>query len=419
MELRAGYKQTEVGVIPSDWNISNIGDITDKVGSGITPTGGNRVYRESGRIFVRSQNVGWGVVLLDDVAYIDESTHSTFPDTEIRCGDALLNITGASIGRCAVADERLSGGNVNQHVCVIRAVPRELNSRFLSFVLLSPIGQRQIDSFQAGGNRQGLNFAQVRSIRVPLPPSSGEQSAIATALGDVDALLAAQDALIAKKRAIKQGAMQELLTGKRRLPGFSGEWEVKRLGRLLESPVTDGPHLTPKFLDRGVPFLSVNNLVDGRIDWTDLRYISDIDHREFSRKCRPRKGDILFGKAASVGMVAFVETEIEFNIWSSIALIRVVPQFSARFVYRQLQSWFVERQILLLTNSSSQGNIGMSDIEKLEIAYPSSRDEQVAIAALLDDLDCEITTLETQRAKTAQLKQGMMQELLTGRIRLV
>lgn len=265
----------------------------------------------------------------------------------------------------------------------------------------------------------GVNRNDLHAEDVVLPDDTHEQSIIATTLSDVDALLTAQDALIEKKRAIKNGAMQELVTGKRRLPGFSGEWEVKELNELLESPVTDGPHLTPRFLDRGIPFLSVNNLVDGKIDWSDLRYISEKDHREFSKKCRPRLNDILFGKAASVGKVALVETEIEFNIWSPIALVRIDCQFSFRFVYHQLQSKFVEEQVLLLTNSSSQGNIGMSDIERLQICLPVDGDEQIAVSVVLDDLDTEIAALEAKRRKTAMLKQGMMQELLTGKTRLV
>ncbi|HEY0940914.1 MAG TPA: restriction endonuclease subunit S [Steroidobacter sp.] len=177
---------------------------------------------------MRSQNVGWGTLLLGDLAYIDDATHATFPDTEIRVDDVLLNITGASIGRCAVADARLEGGNVNQHVCIIR-VERGLRPRFLNFFLLSDPGQRQIDNFQAGGNRQGLNFSQVRSIRVPVPGES-EQRAIEGALSDMDELLGGLDQLIAKKRNLKQAAMQQLLSGQIRLPGFTGKWEIKRLG---------------------------------------------------------------------------------------------------------------------------------------------------------------------------------------------
>ncbi len=102
MELRRGYKQTEVGLIPADWNVSALGDNVIKVGSGITPTGGSKVYRSSGRPFLRSQNVGWGTLLLDDIAFIDEATHESFNATQVMDEDVLLNITGASIGRVTV-----------------------------------------------------------------------------------------------------------------------------------------------------------------------------------------------------------------------------------------------------------------------------------------------------------------------------
>src|SRR5690606_27288903 len=163
-----------------EWATQILGPKTIKVGSGITPTGGEKNYKREGRPFVRSQNVGWGVLLLDDIAFIDDETHISFDSTEIVTSDVLLNITGASIGRSAVADERIAGGNVNQHVCIIRVKPDELNPFFLNQFFLSQRGQKQIDAFQAGGNRQGLNFAQIRSFSVPLPPTLAEQHRIAT-----------------------------------------------------------------------------------------------------------------------------------------------------------------------------------------------------------------------------------------------
>lgn len=121
-----GYKMTELGFIPEDWHQVTLGDKTIKIGSGITPTGGERIYKQSGRPFLRSQNIGKGHLLLDAIAYIDEETHESFKSTEVKAKDVLLNITGASIGRCAVADERVQGGNVNQHVCIIRTNKNEL-----------------------------------------------------------------------------------------------------------------------------------------------------------------------------------------------------------------------------------------------------------------------------------------------------
>jgi type I restriction enzyme, S subunit len=218
----AAFKQTEAGIIPEDWGVYSLGDIVTKVGSGITPRGGEKVYKKDGHPFLRSQNIGWGHLLLDDIVFIDEETHSSFSATEIKHNDVLLNITGASIGRSAVANNRLRGGNVNQHVCIIRVDANKLNSYYLNFFLLSEIGQKQIDSFQAGGNRQGLNFGQIKSFQIPLPeqqdtPSLPEQTAIATVLSDMDAEIAALEQKRHKTRALKQGVMQELLAGKIRL----------------------------------------------------------------------------------------------------------------------------------------------------------------------------------------------------------
>lgn len=213
-ELLTGKKR--LPGFTQQWESDRLGDKAIKVGSGITPTGGNRVYKETGRPFIRSQNVGWGLLLMDDVACIDDQTHAAFDSTEIQFDDVLLNITGASIGRSAVADSRIEGGNVNQHVCLIRPRPHELDSHYLKFFLLSRSGQMQIDSFQAGGNRQGLNFAQVRSLLLPLP-SYEEQRTIAAILTEMDAECTALENKLAKVRQIKQGMMQELLTGRIRL----------------------------------------------------------------------------------------------------------------------------------------------------------------------------------------------------------
>lgn len=216
-EKKHGIKQTEVGLIAEDWSQATIRDIAIKVGSGVTPTGGSKRYKEYGRPFVRSQNVGWGKLLLDDLAFIDEETHNGFPASELKRGDVLLNITGASIGRTALANGMLAGGNVNQHVCIVRSDANKAVPKFINLLLLSALGQRQIDSFQAGGNRQGLNFSQINSIKLPLPPTKAEQEAIAAILSDMDAELAALEAKLAKARLLKQGMMQELLTGRIRL----------------------------------------------------------------------------------------------------------------------------------------------------------------------------------------------------------
>lgn len=193
------------------WGAEELGGKTIKVGSGITPNGGDKNYKTEGRPFVRSQNVGWGCLILDDVVYIGEEMHSSFPATEIKKNDVLLNITGASIGRSAVANLQIEGGNVNQHVCIIRTKKKELNPFFLNQFLISQAGQNQIDSFQAGGNRQGLNFAQIRSFSIPMPPKIEEQQRIGDCLASIDELISNQSRKIEALKAHKRGLMQQLL----------------------------------------------------------------------------------------------------------------------------------------------------------------------------------------------------------------
>ena len=193
-----------------EWQSDALGTRVKKVGSGITPSGGDKNYKQSGRPFVRSQNVGWAELILDDVAFIDEETHNSFCSTEIHAFDVLLNITGASIGRSAVADARVVGGNVNQHVCIIRVKAAELNHFYLNQYLISPVGQKQIGSFQAGGNRQGLNFAQIRSFSIPLPPEVAEQQRIADCLTALDDVIAANSVKLDALKIHKNTLMQQL-----------------------------------------------------------------------------------------------------------------------------------------------------------------------------------------------------------------
>ena len=186
-----------------EWKKTKIGDITSKVGSGVTPKGGSAVYKTSGHLFIRSQNVGNGCFLLDDVAYIDEATHKKQINTELKDGDVLLNITGASIGRTTVVNKNVEGGNVNQHVCIIRLL-EDYSPNYICNYLLSYGGQKQIDSFQTGGNREGLNFEQIRSIKFFIP-SFREQNKIASLLSLLEERIATQNKIIEQLQSLIKG----------------------------------------------------------------------------------------------------------------------------------------------------------------------------------------------------------------------
>ena len=333
--------------------------------------------------------------MLDDVAFIDEQTHNTFPATEIKEDDVLLNITGASIGRSAIANSDIAKGNVNQHVCIIRPIDGLLNSRYLCDYLLSERGQKKIDSFQAGGNRQGLNFQQIKSIILPLPPLA-EQQAIAKALGEMDALLAAQRARLAKQRAVKQGLLQGLLSGEKRLPGFVGKWEVKRLGDFVA--IKKGRLITEKTCVPGdVPVIAGGQTA---------AYYHNAANRHNTTITISASG-------AYAGFVGFHEVPIFASDCSTIERGR---GYDLRFIYAFLKS---QQQVIYKAQTGgAQPHIHAKDIAPMELGVPPI-EEQRAIADVLTEADAHLAALEAENAKTQLLKQGMMQNLLTGKIRLV
>ena len=414
--MKPGYKQTEVGVIPEEWKVKPFAELF-AFRNGVNAD--KAAYGQGIRFINVLEPITYSHIHGPEITGQVTLPEAVVSSYAVRRGDVLFNRTSETQEEVALAATYLGAERVVFGGFVIRGRPLSENFDpvYAGYALRAPCIRSQIIPMGQGAVRANVGQQNLGRVLAPLPPIP-EQRAIATALSDVDELLGGLDRLIAKKRDLKQAAMQQLLTGQTRLPGFHGEWEVKRLRAIVQTPVTDGPHLTPQFFDDGIPFLSVNNLVGNRIDLTDLRFISQQDHEVFSRKCKPQRDDILLGKAASVGKVAIVELDYEFNIWSPIALIRVSTDHAARFIYYQLQSADLISQITLLTNSSSQGNIGMGDIEKLTLKLPPLP-EQTAIASVLTEMDGELAGLTQRREKTCALKQAMMQELLTGKTRLI
>lgn len=233
-------------MVPKGWRKETLGRLATKVGSGVTPKGGSKCYKKSGVPLIRSQNVLWGYLNLSNVAYIDHNEHIKMKRSMVIKGDVLLNITGASIGRAALAED-INEANVNQHVCIIRPA-KILDAKFLNEFLLSYYGQKQIEQFQAGGNRQGLNFKQVKSFKISLPPLL-EQKKIAKILSTWDKAINTTQALIAASKQQKKALMQQLLTGKKRFRGFEGRWKNIQLGRVAK--IGKGKALSSNNLEQG------------------------------------------------------------------------------------------------------------------------------------------------------------------------
>ncbi|MEY3125132.1 MAG: hypothetical protein RLZZ573_1652 [Pseudomonadota bacterium] len=399
------------------WESRVLGPMTLKVGSGITPTGGDKNYKATGRPFVRSQNVGWGELILDDVAYIDEEMHRSFDSTEIATSDVLLNITGASIGRSAVADSRVAGGNVNQHVCIIRTKPSELNPFLLNQYLISQNGQSQIDSFQAGGNRQGLNFSQIRSFLIPLSKALFEQQRIADCLSSLDELIAAQARKVDALKTHKKGLMQQLFPiegetqPRLRFPEFrdAGDWEVRALSSF--SKVGDIDHKMPSSVIDGIPYIMTGNFFGmNGIDFDNAKKVSVEDYEQLVKKIKPEFGDIVIARYASVGAVRYIETKSKFLVSYSCAVVKCNRSEDSKYLYYILQSDVIQSKIGLEINASSQKNIGIDSIKRLNIFLPTLPEQQ-KIADCLTTLDVLITTSTQELENLKTHKKALMQQL--------
>ena len=202
-----------------EWEKCKLGTLTTKVGSGSTPKGGNAVYTSAGHCFVRSQNVGMGYLILDEIAHINDVIHQKHKATELKENDVLLNITGASIGRTAIATKEIEGGNVNQHVCIIRANSK-VNPKFLCNYIQTKKIQNYIQSLQTGGSREGLNFEQIRSFPISLP-NIAEQNKIAQLLDKLNERIATQNKIIDKLQSLIKGIRNDVYGKLRKSVGFN------------------------------------------------------------------------------------------------------------------------------------------------------------------------------------------------------
>ena len=337
-----------------EWEKHTIGELAIKVGSGVTPKGGETVYKKEGHPFVRSQNVGLGGLLLEDIAYIDDTTHIRQKNTELQIDDVLLNITGASIGRSAVVNEQIAGGNVNQHVCIIRTKDN-LVSSFLCNFLLSNYGQKQIDSFQAGGNRQGLNFEQIKSIKIGIPCVK-EQSKIAKTLQLLDERIATQNKIIEKLESLIKGIAHRV-AGMGKPNVCLKECLECTSSTLQESEVSDlGPY----------PVYGANGIV-GFLDSYNT----------------PDEAIYIVKDGSGVGSVAYVKGKC--SATGTLNILTAKQDYSLQFLYYMLKVFNFEPY----KTGMAIPHIYFKDYGKAKI-FCSSYSKQLRYAKMLEAIDAKL-----------------------------
>lgn len=409
--IPAGYKQTEVGVIPGDWEVTALGEIGDCL-IGLTYSPNN--VRDHGTLVLRSSNIQDGSLAFDDNVYVDAAIPERIV---VQDGDILVCVRNGSrrlIGKCALLDSRVAGQTFGAFMSVFRTP----DSAFVFQQFQSDLIKRQIDE-NIGATINQITNANLNAFKIPLPSDPQERIAIAAALSDVDALLAKLDQLIAKKRDLKQAAMQQLLTGQTRLPGFSGAWEVKRLGEV--GTFLKGSGIKKDEARSGdIPCIRYGEIYTHHNDYVKA-YNSWISPSVATTATPLKQGDLLFAGSGEtkeeIGKcVAFVD-DVEAYAGGDIVILRP-KSASAIFLGYYCNTAPINAQKSSRGQGDAVVHISATALSNIEVTMPSLP-EQTTIATVLSNMDAELSALAGRRDKTRALKQGMMQELLTGSIRLV
>lgn len=420
VKIPAGYKQTEVGVIPEDWKVTSLGIASNFING--------RAYS-----IHEWETTGIPVIRLQNLTGRSETYYYSnlqLPEKQYCKNGDLLFMWSATFGPVIWRGPKAI---YHYHIWKVECNPG-YNQAYV-FHLLNDMTEKLKQGSSSGGTMLHITKQKMESIKAAFP-SVEEQTAIANVLTDTDNLIQSLEKLIAKKEAIKTGTMQQLLTGKTRLPEFATredgspkgfkqtelgkipeDWGLQELSELTNY-INDGTHHTPSYIENGVPFYSVENVTAN--DFINVKNISLDEHNRLIKRCKPEKGDILMTRIGTLGATRIIDWDIDASIYVSLALIKMNDQVNPFYIYEYSKSNIfikeVEKRSLV---NATPPKINMSEIGKILIAFPQSNKEQTSIATILSDMDAEIQALKDRLEKTKEIKQGMMQQLLTGKVRLV
>lgn len=421
---QVSYKTTELGLVPSDWEILLLNGNFDFFQNNTYAR--NCLNPSKGVV----QNIHYGDVLVkfgaildcdrDDIPFVNPEIPINFAKRLVQSGDIIIadtaedNTVGKAIEVVNVGNKKVVSG---LHTVFVRPHSGLFSERFLGYFINSAVYHDQLLPFIVGTKVSSVSKGALQETSVLRPPLP-EQRAIASALSDVDGYIAALERLIAKKRNIKQGAMQELLTGRRRLLGFSGEWVDVELGTQADILRGGSPRPIQAYLTTrtdGINWIKIGDVA------LNAKYILSTEEHIVSEGAacsrRVSKGDFLLSNSMSFGRPYILNIDgCIHDGWLTIQNYQA--NFDTDFLYYILGSEVTMRQYINMAAGSSVQNLNKEKVQKVVVCKPP-KPEQAAIAAILSDMDSEIDALTARLDKMRNIKQGMMQELLTGRIRLV
>ena len=426
-KIKTGYKQTEVGEIPEDWEIDSLKRFWTVVDcKHLTAK-----FVENGIPLASIREVQSRFVELENAKQTTQLYYLALIEggRKPQSGDLIFS-RNVTVGEIAQVAEWHPPFAMGQDVCLLRKKHSGFSSDYLQAVVRSPIVLKQFANFMVGSTFKRVNVKQIQKLIVPMPLPE-EQTAIATVLSDFDSLIEALDKLITKKRDIKQATMQQLLTGKTRLPGFGGEskpgyketemgmipeeWEVKKLGDIanIYRGASPRPIEDPKWFNEysNIGWVRISDVTKSvKYLFNTTQHLSE---QGIKQSRFVKQENLIMSICATIGKPIVVKIDV--CIHDGFVLFER-PKVNTEYLYYYLS--FIEDNWSKNGQTGSQMNLNTTIIGNENISFPNNPEEQAAIASILSNMDAEITALEQKRNKYRALKQGMMQELLTGRTRL-
>lgn len=418
-EIKHGYKQTDIGLIPEDWEVKSINDAFRFLSNATYSraelnSDGDIQYVHYGDIHTRfNEFIDFSSVVLPMISEKQAKKYPLVQEGDILMADASEDYVGLckSVAVKNIDKKKVIAG---LHTILIREKANNYKNGFKGYLFLVPEVKKQLWGLATGMKVYGVSKSNLPQILVPVPPLN-EQTAVATALSDTDALIAALNKKIAKKQQIKKGAMQQLLTGKKRLPGFGGKWVVKKLGECFT-----------KIIGGGTPSRANADYWNGNIPWATVKdfatfnpiatqeYITHIGLTNSSSHLIPKYTPIT---STRMGLGKIVVYHVDVAINQDLKALFIKEEYDQNYIVHWFN--FSSEIIEALGTGSTVKGIRLEQLKNIPIHLSKNKDEQTTIAQILTDMDNEIARLEKERNKYVQLKAGMMQVLLTGKVRLI
>lgn len=436
VEMKSGYKMTEVGVIPEDWEVKTLGKlacINGRIGfRGYTVK--DLVGKGEGAIAIGGKHISKNYLDLSDAEYISWKKYYESPEIMVKQGDIVLAQRG-TLGKSALIKSDIGPATINPSLVLINKI--KCNNLYLIYNMQSSSVTDYILQINSQTSIPMISQKQIEGIKIAIAKLDCEQAAIATALSDVDSLISALTKKIEKKKAIKQGLMQQLLTGKKRLPGYEKnrepvqtewgaipkDWKTLSIGKCCSIKARIGWQGLKKseYLSSGEYVLVTGtDFLNGRIDWKSCVYVSKKRYEQ-DANIQIVKHDILITKDGTIGKVAFLDdVPCLGTLNSGIFVVRShSEELDQCYLSKIFESFIFDAFLESLVAGSTINHLYQKDFVHFNFPVPPTMSEQTAIANILSDCDSEIAALEEKRDKYKEIKQGMMQQLLTGKIRLI